>query len=476
MASVRPDVSELLNRGEKARLFPVPAGKAKSQERHTTAVFLACLSLVPALGRALVEPLGLRLGNRSRIQTFTEVVLDGSAEVRSNRPDGLIAISRGKGTWTALVEAKVQRSKLDRDQIESYLQLARAKGIDALITVSNDFAAVPSHHPLQVNRVPKNVGLFHWSWSSVLTHAKLLKEQGVDVPEQHAVLSEFVRFLEHENSGVMRLDSMGPSWKELVSSAVAGAPLDRTSDQVVDTVGTWHQETRDLALQLTEAVNANVTIGLSRAHRDNSSKRIADDAAILSKDQELRARYEVPDAASPITVVANLRGRTIEVSMQLRAPEDRKSTSARVNWLLRQLPKDGEELHIRAYWPRRAKTTQASLESIQEDSSVLQIEDRSLAPASFEVKLVRNAVGRFSQPKRFVEELEEAVRRFYEQVGQRLKRWQPAAPKIAETPKEVEDTQLNESNEATVGQSAPPPSALPDPPPTQNSIADSVEP
>ncbi len=464
MASVRPNVSELLTAGEQARLFPVPAGKAKSQERHTTSIFLACLSLVPNLGRALIEPLGMRIGNRSRIQTFTEVVLDDSSDGQSNRPDGLIAVSRGKETWTALVEAKVQRSKLDRAQIEAYLHLARDKSIDALITVSNDFAAIPGHHPLQPIRVPKNVGLFHWSWSSVLTHAKLLKEQGLDTSEQHTVLSEFIRFLEHENSGVMRLDSMGPVWKDLVASVVAGTPLKKTSDQVVDAVGTWHQETRDLALQLSEAVNANVTIGLSRAHKGNSSKRIEDDAAILSKDQELRAKYEVPDAASPITVIANLRGRTIEVSMQLRSPTDRKSTGARVNWLLRQLPKDGEELHIRAYWPRRTKATQASLESIREDPNVLQIEDRSLAPTSFEVKLVRNAVGRFSQPKRFVEELEEAVRRFYEQVGQRLKRWQPAAPKISKTPREAEDAQLKDTDEADAGQfTAPPPIDLPDP-------------
>ena len=456
MASAHTNVSELLTAGEQARLFPVPAGKAKSQERHTTSVFLACLSLVPNLGRALIEPLGMRIGNRSRIQTFTEVVLDDSSDGQSNRPDGLIAISRGKETWTALVEAKVQRSKLDRAQIEAYLRLARDKSIDALITVSNDFAAVPSHHPLQPIRVPKNVGLFHWSWSSVLTHAKLLKEQGLDTPEQHTVLSEFIRFLEHENSGVMRLDSMGPGWKDLVASAVAGAPLERTSHQVVDAVGTWHQETRDLALQLTAAVNANVTIGLSREHRGNSIKRIEDDAAVLSKDKELRAKYDVPDAASPIMVIADLRGRTIEVSMQLRAPMDKKKTGARVNWLLRQLPKDGEELHIRASWPRRTKATQASLESIRENPSVLQIEDRSLAPTQFEVKLVRNAVGRFSQPKRFVEELEEAVRRFYEQVGQRLKRWQPAAPKIAETSQDVEDTQPNDTDEAAVGGTALP--------------------
>ena len=95
MANVlHPKVSDLLKQGESARLFPVPVGKV-AQERHTTSVFLACLSLVPALGRALVEPLGQRIGTSSRIQTFTEVVLDG-AEAQSNRPDGLIAISIGR--------------------------------------------------------------------------------------------------------------------------------------------------------------------------------------------------------------------------------------------------------------------------------------------------------------------------------------------------------------------------------------------
>lgn len=53
MANVlHPKVSDLLKRGESARLFPVPVGKA-AQERHTTSVVLACLSLVPALGRAV---------------------------------------------------------------------------------------------------------------------------------------------------------------------------------------------------------------------------------------------------------------------------------------------------------------------------------------------------------------------------------------------------------------------------------------
>lgn len=44
--------------------------------------------------------------------------------------------------------------------------------------------------------------------------------------------------------------------------------------------------------------------------------------------------------------------------------------------------------------------------------------------------MVRDASRRFSGAKTFVEEVESTVPRFYEQVGQRLKRWQPAAPPI----------------------------------------------
>ena len=86
-------------------------------------------------------------------------------------------------------------------------------------------------------RTPRGVGLYHWSWTSILTHAKvLLAAKSVDDPEQRFLLAELVRFLDHPSTGVMRFDRMDGNWKELVTSVVAGAPLSRSSEAVKDTV------------------------------------------------------------------------------------------------------------------------------------------------------------------------------------------------------------------------------------------------
>ena len=51
----------------------------------------------------------------------------------------------------------------------------------------------------------------------------------------------------------------------------------------------------------------------------------------------LVANFEIPHAASPLEVVADIKQRSIYVGMNINAPQDRKSSTARLNWLLRQL-------------------------------------------------------------------------------------------------------------------------------------------
>lgn len=368
-----------------------------------------------------------------RVRTFTEVVLaDAPEELAGRRPDGLIVVETGRRIWSALVEAKVRRSALEADQIEGYLKLAKAGGIDAVVTISNAFAAVPHHHPVRVSRVPKGVGLFHWSWTSILTHAKvLLAAKGVDDPEQRFLLDELVRFLGHASTGVMRFDRMDANWKGLVASVVAGAALPN-SDAVVDTVANWHQECRNLALGLMERVNSNVTIRLPRAHRLDPRQRVADEARHLREASVLAVEFDVPDAASPIKVEVDLRTRSIGVVMALRAPEDRKSARARANWLLRQLAaSDPTDIHVKAIYPGRRASVQESLVVVRENPDSLRAGDASTVPRTFEVRMVRDAGNRFAGAKTFVDELESTVYRFYAEAGQRLRNWQPVAPKMA---------------------------------------------
>ena len=430
------ELPQVLERGEPARLFPVLAEKSK--EGRTLSVLLACVSSVDDLARTLLSTLGQRFGQRLRVRTFTEVVLSKAPEGLSGRPDGLIVVETGRRVWSALIEAKVGGSQLDSDQIEAYLKLAKSNGIDALVTISNDFAAVPDHHPVRVGRLPKGVGLYHWSWTSILTHGKvLLAAKGVEDTEQRFLLDELVRFLDHPSTGVRRFDQMDGNWRSIVTSVISGASLSASTESVTDTVANWHQECRDLALKLMEGVNSNVVIRLPNAHRSDPKLRIDDDAKRLCDSSTLSVEFNVPDAASTINVEANLRTRTIHVYMTLSAPQDRKSARARTNWVLRQLARsDPSDLYVKAIFPGRTVATQQALTEVRADPDVLRPSKPNLAPKAFEIRLVCDAGKRFAGPKTFVEDLENSAIRFYAEVGQRLKNWQPAAPKMVGKPAE----------------------------------------
>jgi len=65
----RPDY---LIQGEIARLFPVLA--TTSKEGRTTSIVLACISKVHEFGFDLMALMGQRVGKRTKIETFTEIV------------------------------------------------------------------------------------------------------------------------------------------------------------------------------------------------------------------------------------------------------------------------------------------------------------------------------------------------------------------------------------------------------------------
>jgi len=118
-----------------ARLIPISSASGiEAQERRAASALLSVLSAVDEFGRALLKPLGAPTG---KIETFIEIPfkLDG----RSIRPDGIITVSRGGKTWAAIVEAKTSSSLLEREQVDTYLDLARELDFDAVLTLSNQY-------------------------------------------------------------------------------------------------------------------------------------------------------------------------------------------------------------------------------------------------------------------------------------------------------------------------------------------------
>ena len=151
------ELPEWVMRGEAARLFPVLAETSKEGRAPVHSA-----RLLRQHRRPLKHPARHpreRTGRRTQVQTFTEVELETTPAGATGRPDGLIVVSTGRRDWTALVEAKVGRSKLDEGQIETCLEMARVNELNALVTISNDFAAVPDHHPMYARRTRAGVSL-----------------------------------------------------------------------------------------------------------------------------------------------------------------------------------------------------------------------------------------------------------------------------------------------------------------------------
>ena len=450
------------DRPEPARLFPVLSEISK--EGRVLSIFLACFSNVPAFGRILLRSLdAVKVLASSEIETYTEVSFDaksGKSGDRTLRPVGLIVVKNLKGAaWTALVDARVANNKLEDTQVSNYVELADSHKIDAVITISNDFAAVPHHHPVfnpaKSRRKPK-ARVYHWSWTSIRTHAELMLHTEEFENSTHKLLiQELTRFLSHPSSGVKRFEKMAGDWAGLLEALKRKGPrdqLDESSEQVVDAVASWHQETRDLALQLSSSVKDHIEIKMSREAKNDSQARIAADASKLASDDILEVGFNIRNAAAPLSVVVDLRGHWVSVGMKLPAHGSRKTMKGQIGWLRQQLKNSNpQDITIYAYWGKnKKKTVDRGMAEVFQNPEILDSDVAKGAPTNSEMRL--NRLMRTMGAKNFISTLEEVVPYFYEQVGEKLKAWQPPPPKISkDRAKETKDQAIFEESSIIQG-------------------------
>lgn len=433
---------EYLASGELARLIPV----ATTPEVRNTSATCAMLMAVEEFADVLLSPLGAPTGKRARIQVWIEAVFKATPTENKDRPDALIIVDNGRRIWRALVEAKAKNADLDSGQVERYLDLAKMQGIDAVITISNQFVATPTQSPCEINRQKlKSVSLYHWSWSYLKTEAKIqLSKSAVADPDQAHMLDEFVRYLEHDSAGVSEFEQMGKEWVEVCKLYFAKAKLDKGSPLGVAVVSDWDELMRCTALLMSRQLETNVTTVLSARERKDPNGRLESLQSSFISTGELASRLAVPDAASPISVEADLTRRSVTVSMSVDAPRDRKRAPATVTWLLRQLAKTQDEtVMIVAKWPGRTQDTCVELSRVREDVGSLVGDRKGQLPRAFEIRSVSDLGGKFTQRRNFVPEVVSCVTKFYESVGQHLVPWQAPPPK----PKATELTQVGQVEE-----------------------------
>ena len=425
------DIQTQLTSGQLARLIPSISDSKK--EEKATSIALAAFMAVPEFAAKVLGGVGVSVGKRTKIECYTEVVFKDVAKDGDRRPDGLIVVKTGGKVWSALVESKIGRAELQKDQIESYLSLAKQLKVDALITISNQFAPSPSHHPIQVSAAKtRSVDMFHFSWLSLKSMAAILvSEKGIADPDQAYIMSEVVRYLDNDSSGVEAFSRMPQSWKDICVAIQNDATINKNSEMLIESVGAWHQLLRQLSLDLSMAIGRSVEISLTRENIRDTESLLVQEATQLRTTGCLDTELTIPNAASKMKITADVARKVVFVSMKLDAPKDTKRATASINWLLRQLKdKELDDLSIRAYWPRRIGTTIESIAAVRENPSILIPEGSNVMPTSLEVCRVIDLGARFKGAKTFVEDVSRVIPSFYQDAGQQLSNWVAKAPAI----------------------------------------------
>jgi hypothetical protein len=414
---------------QQARLIPTSGINGQEEaERRATSALLAVMSAVKEFGTALTKPYG---APASWLETYIEVPFM-TADGKKVFPDGLIRARRGSKSWTALVEVKTGDGLQRTEQVEHYLDIAKAEGFDAVLTISNEIAYSPHVHPVTVDkRKVRSVALHHLSWSEVLTEAiKQRVYRGVADPDQAWILGEFIRYLEHPKSGAIGFDDMGEHWVA-IREAVANGTLRLNNQGLTDVVHRWEQLARFSAMELGRELGADVQVALTRAESADPQLRVDAQKRQLVDSGLLSFVLRIPDAISDLSITADLRASRVSAQVDLDAPGEGRQTT-RVNWLIRQLADAPPQLCIDAW-------TQGARQSLSELlGDVRESPDKLVADPKKDIRRFRLAAttqlgaGRKVGRNSFIVSILDIVHSFYGDVVQGLTAWTPKAPKLPE--------------------------------------------
>ncbi len=434
-------ITELLDRVDKhdqitalnARLIPI---YKLGDEMALTSLFLSALRLIKEFRREVSAAVGLSFSGQ--IYVFTEVTF---AEFGEERPDGLILVVGGKKIKdAALLELKNKGSDLDEDQIFRYLAIAKRFGIPKLITVSNQFVSSPSQSPLSM-KVPKSVSLYHLSWSYIRTLAHLLlhdNERNIDDQDQSAIMQEVVDYMEHPDSGVNEFALMKPGWKHVVAKLNSGVSLKKTDPEVLETISSWLQEERDMALLLSRKLGILVGSGVAK-YKDDLSRRIDSEIQTLIGTHSLKSTHRVKGAASEINVTAHFVRRTLEMRVYLSAPKDKK-LRGQIGWLQRYFDvcqrkdektfeKNIDEMSVDIGIKYQRLPHHVALRDFADSADEL----KRAEVTGFSIVQIRDLGRKFDSRGGIVKNMEEMLLEFYQAIVQHLRAWEPPAPQMPDS-------------------------------------------
>jgi len=408
-----------------ARLIPT---LKTGDEMALTSIFLSTLRLIKEYREEIFRELKLSRGGK--IFYYTEIVFP---EIHKSRFDGLIIVVKGGIIKdAAFFEMKNKNNGIDKGQIETYLDISKKLGITKLVTVSNEFVADPSHSPVKV-KVPKNISLYHFSWTFLLTVGQLLlfkNTENIEDEDQVEIMREALEYYRSPISGVSGYTQMKAGWKQLAEDVRAQKPLKANDAYIEDAVLSWHEEEKDMALLLSRRLG--ILVKSSPKGKDS----LKNDIKRLIKENYVTGTLSVKNSVSDIKVVCEFERRTVSMSVKVIPPLD-KGTVARISWFGRQIEsckRKSEDVFNRIsenIWIEAdIKYAQANkkMKLLELDSLAEHIKGKEIQ--AFHVVLINGFGANFASNKKFIELIEKMILNYYEGIVQHLTNWSKPAPKL----------------------------------------------
>ena len=413
-----------------ARLIPF---YKPGDEMALTSIFMSAMRLIKEFRKNISQAISLTSSGDIHIFSEIEFLL-----FDKKRIDGLIIVVRGKKIVDAvLIEVKNKNNELNEKQIMDYALISKAYGVNKLLTISNQFVSFPTQSPIKV-RIPKSVSLYHLSWSYILTIAHILlieNDNNIEDEDQVEIMKEVVNYFESQNSGVVGFSQMKQGWTEVVQKTNAGASLKINDQSVDETVSSWLEEERDMALILSRELGLLVRSG-KKKYQNDLVARIDYEKRQLIANKGLESILQIDGATSDINVYPNFGRKNIEMSVTLGAPQDRK-VRPQITWLKNQIKNCGRKnpelfstienelmIDINIKFTRKPMRIPLSeLEYVYEKLGSKEIK-------SFSILQIKYLGRKFESRKLIVKILEEMLIHYYQGIVQYLKKWEKPVPQI----------------------------------------------
>lgn len=412
---------------QQARLIPT---LKTGDEMALTSIFLTTIKLVKEYRDDIFKSIKLSRGGKAYY--YTEACFP---DISKSRIDGLIVVViKGVISDAAFFEMKNKNNGIDKNQIEDYLTISKKLKVDKLVTISNEFVADFTHSPVKV-KTPKNISLFHFSWTYLITQGRILlfkNDLKIQDDDQVEIMTEALHYFESPVSGIGGYVQMKAGWKELAENIRTQTTLKVSDEYIEEAVLSWYEEEKDMALLLSRKLG--VLVKSSTKNKDSVKK----DIKKIVNDNCLHGDLIIKNAVSDIKLTAEFERRIVSMAVKLTPPLD-KGNKARITWIGKQLEnckkrnealfnKIEKEIIVEADIKYAQTNLKVKLSEL--DTLVDLTKDKEIQ--AFRITLNRGFGANFTSVKKFIVLIEIMVLEYYEGIVQHASTWSRPTPKLVQ--------------------------------------------